>query len=45
MSFEHAAETFSIVSCSTKGKCAREGTFFANRFPSLGNFVSKKVGF
>ena len=29
----------------SKGKCAREGTFFANRFPSLGNFVNKKVGF
>ena len=29
----------------TKGKCAQEGTFFANRFPSLGNFVNKKVGF
>ena len=27
-----------------KGKCAREGTFFANRFPSLRNFVNKKVG-
>ena len=29
----------------TKGKCVREGTFFANRFPSLGNFFNKKVGF
>ena len=28
-----------------KGKCAQEGTFFANRFSSLGNFVKKKVGF
>ena len=28
-----------------KGKCAQEGTFFANRFPSLGNFVNKKVRF
>ena len=28
-----------------KGKCAREGTFFANRFPSLGSFVNKNVGF
>ena len=27
------------------GKCAQEGTFFANRFPYLGNFVNKKVGF
>ena len=32
-------------SCSSKGKCALEGTFFANRFPSLGNFAYKKVGF
>ena len=30
---------------SPKGKCALEGIFFANRFPSLGNFVNKKVGF
>ena len=28
-----------------KGKCAQEGTFFANRFSSQGNFVNKKVGF
>ena len=28
-----------------KGKCAQEGTFLANRFPSLGNFAKKKVGF
>ena len=27
----------------TKGKCAQEGTFLANRLPSLGNFVNKKV--
>ena len=31
--------------CGTKGKCARESIFFANRFPSPGNFVNKKVGF
>ena len=30
---------------NTKGKCAREGTFSANRFPSLGNFVLKKLDF
>ena len=30
---------------TTKGKCVEEGTFFAIRFPSLGNFVKKKVGF
>ena len=29
----------------SKGKCVQEGTFFENRFPSLGNFVNKKVGF
>ena len=29
----------------TKGKCVQEGTFFANTFPSLGNFVNNKVGF
>ena len=26
-----------------KGKCAQKGTFFANRFPSLRNFVNKKL--
>ena len=31
---------------SSKFKCAQKGTFFANRFPSLRNFVNKKkVGF
>ena len=30
---------------TSKGKCVREASFFANIFPSLGNFVNKKVGF
>ena len=29
----------------TKGICAQKGTFFVNRFPSLGKFIDKIVGF
>ena len=33
-----------ITNFETKAKFAEEGTFFANRFPSLTTFVIKKVG-
>ena len=36
---------YSSFVCLPKDKCVREGTFFVNRFPSLANFVNKKVVF
>ena len=38
-------QNFIIYEPYGKAEFAEEGIFFANRFPSLRNFVNKKVGF
>ena len=45
VNYHNHSRTDSLHNTSTKAEFAEEGTFFANRFPSLRTFGNKKLEF